>query len=1461
MSKKNNSNQPQAKDFTIKPPVCDLVFVGGTGGPGDNSPAPCTGDDDGTPTCDRKCGCQNLPNPSGGAGDTAGDPSFSQAGGGGSPPDYRVGGDYKPVDLANGSTDVVSPSIGSLGPVARLSYSNRLLINGILNQIQAGCGTNWSLNLAGKISDRGEDEFLAFFLPGSRGEKYYFKEENGDFLPLYGSTAELFATTDEYELQVNGTKTIFYKPSGYLKQMISAGGLVTDFTYNSNSQLTEVVTKYTEGTSPNFTYMHNSLLFEYDGNDMLETITERSYVGTNASPSANDFVEQNRMVFEITSGSPVQNWYVAGSLHKIHVQSPTGSGWHTDASYMYIYYTESTEPTGFLKYVIEPAGFASLGVSDPDYTNTTQQELADAASVYFEYTDDDKYRISQVDTKGGSESVTITYDDNDNTNPAPDPDLPNHWIRKAVYTSNDGSVKTVYSNKHGSDLLVKDFDGTNTWLYYTEFDTIGRPIAYSPASITSYTENDNDLGVVTKPIPSMRRKDAGRIDLTDWYSTTGSGAALGRLESRSVKEGSSGTPVLLRKWEYTSHTVGTGGDARTIYPVSKEIQYTSDSGGGDPVTTEYTYTWHTDLNQDEIFQAKTITTKLPNVAATQNGVAHPQNDTIVNEYNLRGQLIKSTDARGMVTEYDYDQATGAMIQMIRDSGAGKLNLTTDYEVDNRGRVTRTLGPVHDVDGTDVRTASWTVHVDEHETWRGQGYHNPGTSTDTLVNPVQIERRSADGTTVDRITATRGSTVESSGALADTDTLSEDVAWTRQIYDIFGRMTASRVYHAIPTSGDGTAGTNYTETSYGYDAMGRQNRVATPDGTINRTVYNVRSLVVSTWVGTNDKGATDSDPTGGGATGNNMVQLTAVQYDNNSGGKNGLRTKLTQLVNATSTDDRVSEFAYDWRNRLINTITTDGTDEFHQKPTLDNLGRATKNETFRDDSGTLTLIAKSEQFFDDRGRQYRSKTYAVSNSGVAGNALESNQWFDANGQTIKSESPGSTAFTKTVYDAVGRATTVYSAYYAGVGSDDPESITNNVVLTESHSEYDDAGNLLMSTSQDRLHNATGDGALNGPAGSQPQSRDSYAATWYDEIGRSVASANYGTNVGTAPTRPDTVPTASDTILVSQTVYDINGRAFESVDPAGDMVRLEFDDAGRTTKTIHNFGGTDTQTIRTEYNAVGQMSKQIAENADTGNQETVYTYGVTLADSDLASNSLLAQVTDPESGTVSYDYDRTGQQISMTDANGNVHQYSYDEAGRRVTDKVTTLGTNVDGAVRRIEHSYDNRRRLEKVTSYDAVTAGNVQSEIQYQYNNFGQLTKEYQQHGAEVDTANSPAVEYAYAGGSANTIRMSSVTYPDGRQLDYQYGTSGSQTDLLDRVATIEDGATTLVSYQYSGAGMVVTQTYNQPGFAKTIALGSGSDPYSALDRFGRMIDLRWTKSTTNLVQLEYGYDRVSNRLV
>ena len=60
-----------------------------------------------------------------------------------------------------------------------------------------------------------------------------------------------------------------------------------------------------------------------------------------------------------------------------------------------------------------------------------------------------------------------------------------------------------------------------------------------------------------------------------------------------------------------------------------------------------------------------------------------------------------------------------MTQMVEDAATGGLQLTTDYEVDELGRTTQTLGPLHNVDGNNVRTASWTVYKDEdNEVWSG-----------------------------------------------------------------------------------------------------------------------------------------------------------------------------------------------------------------------------------------------------------------------------------------------------------------------------------------------------------------------------------------------------------------------------------------------------------------------------------------------------------------------------------------------------------------------------------------------------------------------------------------------------------------------------------------------------------------------------------------------------------------------
>ena len=60
--------------------------------------------------------------------------------------------------------------------------------------------------------------------------------------------------------------------------------------------------------------------------------------------------------------------------------------------------------------------------------------------------------------------------------------------------------------------------------------------------------------------------------------------------------------------------------------------------------------------------------------------------------------------------------------------------------------------------------------------------------------------------------------------------------------------------------------------------------------------------------------------------------------------------------------------------------------------------------------------------------------------------------------------------------------------------------------------------------------------------------------------------------------------------------------------------------------------------------------------------------------------------------------------IKDQNGTVHAFDYDALGRQTQDRVTTLGTGVDGAVRRIATTFEVRGMREKITSYNNDTVG-------------------------------------------------------------------------------------------------------------------------------------------------------------
>ncbi|MGA2497927.1 MAG: RHS repeat-associated core domain-containing protein [Tepidisphaeraceae bacterium] len=199
-------------------------------------------------------------------------------------------------------------------------------------------------------------------------------------------------------------------------------------------------------------------------------------------------------------------------------------------------------------------------------------------------------------------------------------------------------------------------------------------------------------------------------------------------------------------------------------------------------------------------------------------------------------------------------------------------------------------------------------------------------------------------------------------------------------------------------------------------------------------------------------------------------------------------------------------------------------------------------------------------------------------------------------------------------------------------------------------------------------------------------------------------------------------------------------------------------------------------------------------------------------------------------------------------------------------MTTVGSDTDNAVLQIFRTYEVRGMMATITSTDSASqgSGTVLNQVKLEYNTFSQLIKEYQAHGGAVNTSTSPKVQYGYATGasSSNQIRPTGLTYPNGRAIDFNYGSGGSLEDYLNRVAAIKDGATSLAAYTYLGADAVIRIDYTQPDVMLDL-WGGTSGQFDGFDRFDRIIDQRWKYyggSPADRDRYKYGYDRNSSRI-
>jgi YD repeat-containing protein len=121
-------------------------------------------------------------------------------------------------------------------------------------------------------------------------------------------------------------------------------------------------------------------------------------------------------------------------------------------------------------------------------------------------------------------------------------------------------------------------------------------------------------------------------------------------------------------------------------------------------------------------------------------------------------------------------------------------------------------------------------------------------------------------------------------------------------------------------------------------------------------------------------------------------------------------------------------------------------------------------------------------------------------------------------------------------------------------------------------------------------------------------------------------------------------------------------------------------------------------------------------------------------------------------------------------------------------------------------------------------------------------------------------------GFANHSRLTSMTYPNGRVLNFNYASGLDNT--ISRLSSLSDSSATLEAYTYLGLGTVVQRAHPQPGVDLTYIKQSGEsngdagDQYTGLDRFGQVVQQRWRKTSdgSHTDRFQYGYDRNSNRL-
>ncbi len=395
--------------------------------------------------------------------------------------------------------------------------------------------------------------------------------------------------------------------------------------------------------------------------------------------------------------------------------------------------------------------------------------------------------------------------------------------------------------------------------------------------------------------------------------------------------------------------------------------------------------------------------------------------------NLRGEIVKQTDAVGGVTNFSYDGLGRLMGQEVHDETGALVSWNYAY-FDGNGQPTWLDGPRYGPEDYIWNKYDTAGRPQEVDRWRSQ---------------ARADGQGVEAPTGDNLLSSTFYQHDLFGNLVQTTDPRHNV--TQADYDAIGQQTATRHYAGDAVTGTLVASAAFTyepggqiatatsvlngATHYYYTAGGQLRRQENADGTVQQWLYNLDGRLQreifsnGTYRDTtyDDVGRTTTHTlyqAGGGqvfaTTGEgydrrgNMIQRTEAEgavFTTTFDGLNRVKTATGPAATANSAQQTTTR-TYDAAGRLLKVVDALGEET---DTTFDVLGRTTQ-VAVRNSSG-ITVSSVSYAYSPD----HQSVT---ATAGIGSTALRTTTYTNNDGATVLVRHEDSGQFTRMDYDVAG-----------------------------------------------------------------------------------------------------------------------------------------------------------------------------------------------------------------------------------------------------------------------------------------------------------------------------------------------------------------------------------------------------------------------------------------------------------